>query len=200
MLASAVMDRAKIILNDDNVTYTDAELLSWLNDGRVQVVVDRPAAYTVREVAQLEAGPAQSLDADCIALIDITHNMGTSGTVRGKAITEMDLPRIDRWRPSWPAEYPNAVVQHFIRNPLTPREYFVFPPQPETGMGYIERIVSKVLAPVVSGADIVLSDQWVRPLVEFVCWMAHAKDADVSDAGKMERHKANYYALMGGQS
>ena len=199
MLASAVMDRAQIILNDDNVAYTDAEVLQWLNDGRIQIVQDRPDAYTVRESVQLAAGPAQSLEADCIALIDIAQNMGTDGATRGAAITEMEKARLDRWRPNWPAETPSATVKHFIRNQLTPREYYVYPPQPDTGMGYVERIASKALSAVASDADIVLGDQWVRALVEFVCWMAHSKDADVSDAGKMERHKANYYALMGAQ-
>lgn len=196
MLASDVLAKAKKILNDDNVVYLDEEILGWLNDGRVQIVKDRPDAYTVRETVQLAAGTAQTLPSECLALIDVPRNMG-DGSTPGNAITVMEKDKLDHWRPAWHSENANAVVKHFLANPLTPREYYVYPAQPVSGQGHVEQIVSKALPAVADDADIVLSDGWVNALVEFVCWRAHSKDADVSEAGKGAQHRANYQALVG---
>lgn len=193
MLASDVLAKVDYALNDsNNVSWTEPEKLAWLNDGRREIVRVRPDANTVRESITLAEGTAQTLSSEIVALIDITRNMGSDGSTPGGAITEMEKDRLDRWRPDWHTVDATATAKHFIRNPLTPREFYVYPAQPATPE-QVEAIVSKVLADVASSADIVLTDQWVPALVDYVCWMAHSKDSDASDTSKRERHKADFF-------
>ena len=192
MLASDVLVKVNYALNDSDVSWSAAEKLAWLNDGRREIVRLRPDAYTVRESIQLVAGTGQTLPSDIVALIDITRNMGVGGATPGQAIVEMEKDRLDRWRPDWHTADSSATTKHFIRNPLTPREFYVYPAQPDTP-AQVEAIASKVLSDVASDSDIVLTDQWVPALVDYVCWMAHSKDSDASDTSKRERHKADFF-------
>jgi len=46
MLASDVINRARVILRDENTPYrwSDVSLLLWLNDGQREIVLERPDA------------------------------------------------------------------------------------------------------------------------------------------------------------
>ena len=81
-----------------------------------------------------------------INLIDVTFNMGASGTARGKAIISIPKEKMDILLPDW-ATFPNdTVMLYAITDDKQPSIFYCFPPQPNGTAQKIEQLVS--VAPV----------------------------------------------------
>jgi hypothetical protein len=95
---------------------------------------------------------------------------------------------------------------HFCFDEREPKIYFVYPPQPATGMGYVEILraenpVNCTLADydgVATGAadsDLTLADEYVNDLGNYLRYRAHSKE---TEAGSTQ--KAVFYLQAFGQS
>ena len=87
--ASVIIDNVSKLLGDpNNLKWTRAELLGWLNDAQKQITVMSPNATNKVATIQLAAGTRQSIPSDGWTLLDVIRYMGTTGNTPGR------VPRI----------------------------------------------------------------------------------------------------------
>ncbi len=100
--AQTIIDKAaKQLLDSNNLKWTRAELLSWLNDGLRQIVLMQPNATNTRSSVQLVAGTRQKLPTGGWMLLGIYRNMGTTGTTPGRAVRISSRELLDAFNPNW---------------------------------------------------------------------------------------------------
>jgi hypothetical protein len=207
ILAQAVIDRASVLLEDAaKATWTDQELLGWLNDGQLAIVGLRPDAKTRVRSVTLVAGTKQSIALPDLRVLDVTRNMGVGGNTPGRAIKFMDRGEMDLELPSWHAATADVVVRHWMYDQRVPGTWWCYPPQPPSGQGQAEVITSAVPTPAtianVDGATsstaIDIDDIYVNPLVDFVVMRAFSKDSEYTQmGGKADLAARSFYNALG---
>lgn len=196
ILASAIVDKAEIILRDStNVQWTAAELLGWLNDGQRDVVVVKPDANALTATVLLAAGTRQTLGsgstAGAIMLLKVIRNMGTTGTTAGNATRLVAGETLDAQRPGWHGDSPSATVKNVIFDPRSPKQFYVYPPG--TGTGYVELLYSAVPTAVASLATAIsLDDTYANALLDYILYRAYMSPY----VGNLERSTAHFAAFQ----
>lgn len=202
--ASRIIDKVQIILMDEaGVRWPDAtELLGWLNDGQREVLVYKPNAHVHNEAVQLAAGTKQTLPEVGVQLIDIPRNMGSDGTKPGRVIRIVSREVLDAAVPNWHGAKPSAECRHYMYNPLDPKRFYVYPPQPSAGMGYVEMVYAAVPEEVLSlTAPISLDDIYQNALIDYVLYRAYSKDTDyAADPSRAGTHQAAFVSSLTGKT
>jgi len=192
--AQTIVDRAeKTLLDDTNVRWAEAELLEYLNDAQRHIVMLKPDAYTKNTNIQMAASETKNtIPADAIRLKRPVRNMGALGTSPGRAIIWANIDQLDKSNPDWHTDTASAVIQHFLADQHDPKTFYVYPPQPATGMGYAEIIYFATPADIAIGATILLDDVYQDPMYFYVLSRAHSKETpEASDA-----KAGGYYTLF----
>lgn len=169
---TSVIARAAVMLNDtENVHWTQAELIDWLNDGQRDLVLHRPSAC-VRNVDQsLIKGTKQKLPDDGNSLVDIPRN--TDGNV----IRRVERRDLDAFQPDWHSPTKaKPKVEHYCYTPADPKTFYVYPPSP--GGNSVEVIYNANPAQVGIGNAISVDDIYASALVDYILFRALAKDTD----------------------
>lgn len=186
--------RAAALLHD--VTYdrwTQAEHLTYINDGQKEISLIKPDAYVVNVAYQLVAGTKQSIPdgtssfqdpssstiAAGIQLLDVVRNMGTDGLTPGNVITLTDMERLDMAYPGWHSETASATVIHYMFRETDPKRFYTYPKQPAASMGWIEIIMAAV-PPDLSliGSTIEVDNIYQNALINYMLHKAYMKDAE----------------------
>lgn len=196
LLASSIIDKAEITLNDaDNVRWTADELLGWLNSAQREIALLKPNVYTATASFVLAAGIKQTIPNTYHALLEVTRNMGTDGTTPGRAIRPVRRSDLDNCYPEWPlAANANAVVKGFIFDPKDPQTFWVYPPQPASGFGYVEAIMAGPPPTVAIGVAISLDDVYETPILDYILYRAFSKDT--SSTGNLARATGFYRSFL----
>jgi len=188
-----VDDAEKTLLDDTNVRWGATELLNYLNDGQRAICIKKPDAYVKNTSAQLVAGTKQTIPTDGARLNRVVRNMGADGNTPGDAITEGDLDDMDSALPGWHTDSTSATVDQFFRVKNDPKTYYVYPPQPASGMGYVEQSYCAVPADVAAiGNTITIDDIYRTALYYYILSRALAKQSPVAS----EQKAAGYYDLF----
>ncbi len=201
ILASQLMDRAELILQDStNIRWGRTELLGWLNDGQRAICEVRIDAYTKTSVVTLASGTKQALPSDGHALISVLRNMGTDGATPGKAVRKVPQALLDAATPDWHSATSNAVTLHYAYDPMSPRQFFVYPPAP--GNSEVE-IVYAASPPDVAaeGSAITLDDIYSNALVDYILYRAYSKDFELSgNDSRAAGHYDKFRTALGAKS
>lgn len=195
-LASAIITDAGTILNDVGaVRFTNAELLSWLNAGQVEIATRVPNSSTVTRSVQLISGVKQAAPADALRMVEFIRNMGSDGNTPGPSIYQIDRKDMDAYERGWASDTPNRNVLHAMYNAEDDNEvFYVWPPQPDTQQNYIEIIYSQTPAYLTSiNSQISLSDYYRNPLLDYILYRAFSKDSEF--ANQAERSQIHYKAF-----
>jgi len=195
ILASTIVNKASVLLQDaTNVRWTQAELLGWLNDGQREVVFLKPDAYATNETMKLATGTKQALPVAGLQLLSVVRNMGATGLTPGKAVRLVDRDILDVQLPDWHAAEASAEALHYVYDDRNPKNFYVYPPQPATGQGYVELVYSTAPADVALSDSIKLDDIYANALLDYIMYRAYSKDADY--AANAGRASALYQAFM----
>lgn len=163
------------------VTWTNDDLLEYLNDGQRMIALLAPQAAVQVENLQLAAGVSQALTAPDHRLLNITHNMGTDGNTPGRAVRHADMADMDATAPNWRGETASAEVVCYMTDADAPSRFWVYPPQPSVSPGYVQVVVSTTPTNASAGGNISLADIYAPALRE---WMLYrAKSAEDEAAG-----------------
>lgn len=187
ILASAIAAKAKILVQDTTgVRWPDTEWLGWLNSGQREICIERPNACTKLASTPLVAGTKQSIPADGIMFLDFVRNMGAAGAAPGTAPRKVARQMLDSLLPGWHSATPNAVVQHFVFEPMAPKNYYCYPPQPAgtTQQGEILYTANPTDCATMNSA-IALDDIYETVLLDYLMYRAYAKDNEF--VGNAER-------------
>jgi hypothetical protein len=192
---ASLLSKATTLLQDSgNIRWSAVELLGWLNDGQRELVQLRPTAYIKNVAVQLAAGSKQAIPADGIVLIDISRNMGTTGTDAGDMVRQTNRDLMDAHSPDWHTGSTSATVKQFMYDLARgPRVFYVYPPQPTSGMGYVEMLYAAIPADCTSNGNLVLDDVYANALLNYILYRAYAKD---SEFGANMQLAAGYYAMF----
>ena len=203
VLVATVFSQVRFILKDeDGVRWTDPELLTWLNNGQREVVIFKPNACVKNTAIQLAPGTKQALPADGVQLIDIPRNMGAAGTTPGAAVRLVPREILDQAAPNWHASTPSAVVVHFTYNPNDPKTFYTYPPQPATGMGYVDMVYGAMPTDcaIGTGTVITVDDIYESVLIDYVLYRAFSKDTEFApDPSRAAFHQSAYLSALGGK-
>jgi len=213
ILASAIVDKAEIILLDTtNVRWAATELLAYLNEGQRAIVLLKPDTNVTTDSYALIAGTKQRIPDGTsdyqnatpttlpagIMLIDVERNMGTGGATAGRAVTIVDIRIMDTNDPDWHAATAAAEVKHYMFDIRNPKVFYVTPPQPTSGFGYIEVSYSSLPADVIISAAITLDDIYSDVLLDYILYRAYQKDADYSkDVGRVQGYYSAFRGALG---
>lgn len=115
-------------------------------------------------------------------------SVGSDHVAPGSAIAPIGADLLDAYDPDWHSATPSATVQNYIYEDADPAHFYVTPPQPNSGMGYVEvifsacpaAVVATVGPPVSYDVAITLSDVYRDILLNYVLYRCYAKDAALS--------------------
>lgn len=187
ILSSEIIVRASQLLVDVNfVRWSQSELLGYLNDGQREVSVYKPNAYVTNVAVVLVAGTKQSIPTGGLTLIDVIRNMGTAGATAGSAIRLVSRGILDAQVPDWHTTTANTVVKNYVYTPLDPKRFYVYPPQPTSGMQYVEIVYGATPTAIATYGDaIIIDDIYAPALLNYVLFRAWSKDAEYAANAEM---------------
>lgn len=199
--AQNLIDKANVLLQDvDNVRWTQAELLAWLNEGQLATINLVPSAYSEQRDFQLEAGTRQLLPDDSIRLLDVVRNTDGYYDSAVRAVARIDL---DTQVPGWHTHKAHTVVQHYMYDIGDLNYFYVYPPQPkdEEFRGSVEILLAVVPPELEKVTDyIALKDYYIPALVNYMVYRAYAKDSDASPNNDLKnQYFAQFQASLGRQ-
>lgn len=177
-----IVDNAEITLHDpDNDRWDATELAEWGSYAQNAIVLRKPDAYMKNESFVLVAGTRQAIAGTVV--INITRNMGTDGSTAGAVITRVNLVTMDAILPSWHTATASATIKHWIHDLRDPKNFWVYPPQPSSGFGYVDAIWSEAPPSIGVGANITLDDIYKTIILDYILFRAYAKDAALHPNG-----------------
>ena len=186
MLASDIIDRARLVLNDaDNTSYrwADSEFFKWINDGQRAIVLVRPDASVSVETLTCAAGTKQALPNGAIRLLDITRNINADNTA-GRAVRLVDRDILDSQNPNWHSDTAEQAVKNFIYDNRSPNVFYVYPPAKTTSK--LEIVISKNPTDVsATSSTLALADIYAEPLLNYVLFRAYNKDAEYAATSQL---------------
>lgn len=196
---TTILNDAAFLLQDTtNVQWTRPELLIYLNDGQRDLVQIKPDAYTINQSQLLVAGTKQSLPANGAAFVRLVVNLGTNGTTPGRVPRKVDLEQINNENPNWHYQTASPAVLEYVYDERDPKNFYVSPPQPATGMGHVGMVYFAVPADLTVEADtITLDDIYKTALFHYVCYRAYLKEGELSNATSAAAHRSEFLALLG---
>jgi hypothetical protein len=183
-----IIDRVTDLLldkdrQDDEARWADAELLRWINDSRMAILIRRPVACSKIANFTLAAGTYQSIPADGTQLLDIIRNMGADGNTPGRVIRRTDRQNIDDFDLNWHAATQSAEISQFTYDDRTPKNFFVTPPAIAGTkiMASYAAIPAEVTA-ITDNLDISL--EYIDAVVNYTCYRAKSKDSEYANAAE----------------
>lgn len=202
--AETVIGKVQIILQDiTGIRWPDeTELLGWLNDGQLEVMVYKPNACIDNKSIQLQGGTKQNLPPDGVQLMDVVRNMGLDGLSPGRAIRIAMRDILDAQSPNWHSMTPNPTVQHYMYDPKDPKHFYVYPPQPASGSGSVEIIYAPVPPTVPTLADVIsIDDIYQNVLIDYILYRCYSKDASyAANPARASASQSAYQAALSGKT
>lgn len=193
--AHHIINSAARALNDElKVTWTNDELLIWLELSQLEIVNLVPHANVKNVAVKLASGVKQRLPADGIRLLDIPYNYKGSGTLMSSTINGVPKSIMNKRVPGWTTHTANATVKHFIYTVEDPLVFYVYPPQPSLP-AYVELVYSAipdVIPNTNEGTKITIGDQYENVLLNLVVSKALYKDSEYGNNAA----KAREYRMM----
>lgn len=188
MLASAVIDGATELLQDDgNVRWVRTDLLGWLNDGQLQIVVVRPDAKTFTGALALIAGPLQTIPATGLRLMDVVRNTG------GRGITLITRQQLNDLNTAWYTSTGKTVIKHYMFDERFPKEFHCFPPA-AVGASVEGRWSVAPTACAAEGSTVDMDDTYKTALIDYICYRAFLRDGEAPTS--LARSNAFLQAFM----
>ena len=174
-----IITGARKILNDnDEVRWSNADLILWLNDCYSVLPSVKPSECTFGEELTLVEGTKQTVPDDAERLIDITHNiagdMGAIGVISRKELNDT--------LPGWHAEDKTESIERYVFDEMAPKEFFVYPPALNTAKVYAYVVKtpdshSRIFA-ISEDLQISVKDSLSPMLIDYILFRAFSIDAD----------------------
>lgn len=199
ILASEVFNKVnRILMDEQGVRWSDAELLVWLNMGQKEIATHKPNACTVNGNVTLVAGTKQSLPATALSLVDVVRNMG-AGSAPGRAITSVTRDALDGAYPNWHSATPKAEVKHYIYDVRDPKVFYVFPPQPASTTQKVEAVYPVPPTDLTALSQAIAVDDIYEPrLVDYILYRCYSKsDNNPADSAVAAGYANAFYSALG---
>lgn len=197
--AKELLERAGTLLLDQEFTrWTLDELCTWINDGQLEIVIQKPSATARTVNLPMVEGTLQSLPTGYNSILRPVRNVrgDHSDRLPRKVITVAAAEGINSITPGWHDPYSvpfKQQVAHFIFDEANPRQFYVYPGN--NGTGIIEAVLSENPKNIEPKGDplelesydvpLGIEDIYFPALTYFVMYRAFAKDTQY--AGSAQR-------------
>ncbi len=133
--AATIISQVQEVCNDtEGVTYTDADILEWVNDGQVSMSNLRPDLFTEPATMTLSEGIDQDLPETYSRLVRIICNM--NGVTVNGPVEMNDLNAFGDWR----NDDASATVTDYVYHEETPTKFMVYPKNDGTGSLFVDMV------------------------------------------------------------
>ena len=195
LVASDIIDDVRqILIDDDSVEWSDADLLRILSDAGRLTVTFKPDAYPVRDYILMIAGTNQALPADGVAILDLSQN-----EVSKRSATLVDKELLDHENRFWQAATGELDVQHWCADPRDPRRFDITPPN--NGSGSVLALYGATPAQLTARTDaLVFTDPYKYPLTCFCLHRCYAEQSRKGDNVKSQQWLQNGLQALGVKS
>jgi hypothetical protein len=181
---------------DDQARWTDDELIRWVNDSRMAILIRRPAACSKTVVHPLAQGSLQALPAGGVMLLDVVRNMGVNGTTPGRSIRRTDRQNIDDSDLYWHKGRSSVEISQFTYDDRAPKEFFVYPPA--TAGTQIQLVHAAIPAAVTdTDDDLDIGLEYIDAVINYVCYRAKSKDSEYANAAEAGAFFAAFNDVLG---
>lgn len=170
MLASVVIDEVRrILLDASSVSYPESDLIMFLNEALRATTDVKKDLYVVTGEMPLEPGIVQTIPADGVELIDITHNRDS-----GRVCTQVDLSLLQETNRFWPQDNAQVYVENWAFSPKNPKVFYVTPPNTGGSGVAVEGVYGAVHPEIVDSTDaLLISSENQHLLVNFMLARAY---------------------------
>lgn len=179
------------LVDDDAVTWTDAELLECLNEAVRATVTVRPDSYVTTGPIPLVAGTIQSLPDGATALFDILENTAPPF----KRVTQVDQALLDETYRFWPGNTPQSQVDHYCADPRDKLQWRCYPPN--NGDGEVMSSYGDTPADMTLTDVLPLGDQYEPALYARAMGSAYRRNTQRQDLGKTTGYYSQWAQLLG---
>lgn len=210
--AQNIVDEVRAQLNDEdtnNLRWTDAEMLRYVNAGQRQIVQFVPEANIIEALTTISADSdsRQTLPADGVKFIKVAASHDNTNTQRGPAITQVDIDALDSLMPDWQygrTEWPRVpnitdvhsgvYFEHYMHDPREPKVYFLYPIPPTSGTIKIYLVYSQLPADLSALSNtFALGDEYQNAMVEYIQYRALSKDGRYGGGVELRRELWNNF-------
>jgi hypothetical protein len=172
-----------LVLHDPgNLRWTAGEIDAWIGNAQAEIAAVQPDAAAKRSFVTLPAGVSQRIPDEAMQLLDIAENE------TGEPVQIVSRELMDTQNPDWRKSRPAKIIRHAMTDPLSPRDFLVWPPSDGTAR------IALVCATLPENGDIVLDAVWMPAVLNYVLFRALAKDAEF--AGNANTAAAYYQAFL----
>lgn len=194
-----IYDRVVELLLDKDRTqprWADAELVWWINDSRMAIIIRRPQACSTIETIELASGSKQSIPADGTILLDVIRNMGASGQTPGRAIRRTDRQGIDDMELYWHKRTASSEISQFTFDDRLPKDFYVYPPA-KSGTR-IEIAYAKLPQAITAiGGELDMGLEYMDAVVNYVAYRAKSKDSEYANAAEAAAYYGSFNDALG---
>lgn len=187
--------------DDDKTTWSDADLLSYMNSAQKMVVLVRPDANSVSSSLLLTPGETKhSLASGDLRLLGVTRNLGSDGSTPGRPIRMIESADQDLFNQSWHTAVGKASIDEVMLNEKVPTQFYTNPPAHATTPVYIETEVSRVPTELtdIDTDPIAISDIYEQPIRQFMLHLAYAVEVEsVTSTAKSRGYLQDFYNSLG---
>lgn len=222
MSSQSIAANAGALLQDKtHVTWTIADLATWINEGCRELVRFKPSALSARVGMRLAAGTRQNLDGaafvrisdgaaqalTAVQLLDVGSNLGAAGTAAGRAVTLAERKILDTVLPTWPTQAATGEVRYVLYDPKEPRLFQIYPQARANPAMYLELVVARLpVNTLLDGAvalgsgdiDAGLDALYESALVDYVLYRAYSQETESpGHAAKAQWHYQSFGVALG---
>lgn len=200
MLCNVIIDRVSIVLDDPNhVVYNIQHKINALNEALQSLVSVRPDAASYTAMMLLVAGTRQTLPSDGVRLLKVIRNKGVSGlSDAGRSIRKADMLVQDALLPDWHLTNGQTTISEYFYDPLSPKEFYVYPPAPVSPQIGIDISYVRVLPTIAATTDTFPVDDYYAPAVQE--WMLYSlwcgDDEQSPNYSAAQAHLQTFFNLL----
>jgi len=196
MTPQSIITAARHTLNDIDPTdyrHTDAELLTYVNDGIRECVIFRPEFFST--IGDFTCTPGQCEQtitfADAVMLMEVLSIHG------GTALTPFDMDAMSAFNPNWRADTAGPAVQYskFTNDVL---KFFIYPKAPATAQTLDVRYVRNPDSYPLPDTITELPDVLQPALEDYVIFRAESKDDESVNSGRALAAYQKFATLLKG--
>jgi hypothetical protein len=204
MLVSEFEQNIGQLVEDATFTqYTQANILTWLQDGIRVIAGIRPDAYakvTTITLSTASATPGPfNIDSADLRLIQLTRNTLPLASLNRAIAGPVKKEEMDLVDPNWYAAPSVGYVKEYIWDEATPKVFYVYPQAPVSPAITVEAKVATVpTMPTGSTDTIPGNDTYLPALHEWAQYRLFSRDnEDTANFQKGLVHRDFFFALLG---
>lgn len=170
-------------LNDpEAVTWSDAVLITALNQSLLMLALVRPDASSKIATLSLEAGSRQFIPNDGVRLLRVVRNIDAAGAI-GRAVRLVQQEDMDSMSPDWHIITGN-IVKEYMFDSRSPKHFYIYPNVPAGSKVEVEysSYVDSVTETNVGDA-LPVSPVFAQPLQELMLYKLLSGDSSNGRSG-----------------